>query len=538
MVDLVNAIRDGQSFVGLPDTIVADEEVMVLSPTAGPTIFTILLMILVKVKEKNLSTLFTVVNSPLGEPPNTVNNKLLLNIITYEDVNNNRFGITGLSGGGTMSWFTGAADERIKVICPVCQTGTIEQHIRERTIDGHCDCTFWTNTYGWDFPDVACLIAPRPLLVSAATEDILFRPYAYRSLVHRVRMLYRVYNKEENIGLVEDVSKHGYTPKIRLAIFNWFEKYLKGSSATITDDISDREETTKTLSVYKAGKPPENDRMKKIDRFFIPLPKQMTFEKKKEWQKYQCQAIETLRTVTFRSFPKKISLPYANARRDGEDENFQYRTYEFETEPDLLIRARLCIPIAAPKPYSVVVAPLSLDARSPFMGQGAGLEGLNSMIAGKGIIEVRGTGGTSIGRGLEWTVRRAYPLLGQTLFERQTFDLLQSIAIIRSEKNVGKIIVFGNGASAVIAIYAALLDQDIAGIILDKPIATHFNGGPEFLNVLKIGDIPHNLALLFPRPITFINNLPSVFSQVKKLYQKYGEGDKVQTIPALSQWTR
>lgn len=86
MVDLVNAIRDGQSFVGLPDTIVADEEVMVLSPTAGPTIFTILLMILVKVKEKNLSTLFTVVNSPLGEPPNTVNNKLLLNIITYEGV--------------------------------------------------------------------------------------------------------------------------------------------------------------------------------------------------------------------------------------------------------------------------------------------------------------------------------------------------------------------------------------------------------------------------------------------------------------------
>jgi len=43
-------------------------------------------MILVKVKEKNLSTLFTVVNSPLGEPPNTVNNKLLLNIITYEEV--------------------------------------------------------------------------------------------------------------------------------------------------------------------------------------------------------------------------------------------------------------------------------------------------------------------------------------------------------------------------------------------------------------------------------------------------------------------
>ncbi|PIV63832.1 MAG: hypothetical protein COS11_05330, partial [bacterium (Candidatus Ratteibacteria) CG01_land_8_20_14_3_00_40_19] len=41
---------------------------------------------------------FTVVNSPLGEPPNTVNNKLLLNIITYEEVRKNEENICSVSG--------------------------------------------------------------------------------------------------------------------------------------------------------------------------------------------------------------------------------------------------------------------------------------------------------------------------------------------------------------------------------------------------------------------------------------------------------
>ena len=89
---------------------------------------------------------------------------------------------------------------------------------------------------------IACLIAPRPLLVTAATEDVLFRPYAFRDLVHRARKLYRDYGAGERIDLVEALTPHGYSAKTRLATFSWFEKHLKGSAAPVADDITDRSE--------------------------------------------------------------------------------------------------------------------------------------------------------------------------------------------------------------------------------------------------------------------------------------------------------
>ena len=44
-----------------------------------------------------------------------------------------------------------------------------------------------------------------------------------------------------------DVAPHGYTPKTRLAIFNWFEKHLKGSDQNVTEDIREEQEKDEDL---------------------------------------------------------------------------------------------------------------------------------------------------------------------------------------------------------------------------------------------------------------------------------------------------
>ncbi len=79
---------------------------------------------------------------------------------TRPDVDADRMGVTGLSGGGVISWCLGAADERLKVVVPVCQSGSIEQVVADRATDGHCDCAFWINYYRWCWPDLGALIAP------------------------------------------------------------------------------------------------------------------------------------------------------------------------------------------------------------------------------------------------------------------------------------------------------------------------------------------------------------------------------------------
>ncbi|HJN17553.1 MAG TPA: acetylxylan esterase, partial [Armatimonadota bacterium] len=70
-------------------------------------------------------------------------------LLTRDDVDAERIGVTGLSGGGAMSWFLGAADERVKCVVPVCQTGSIEHIVCDRATDGHCDCAFWINYQRW-----------------------------------------------------------------------------------------------------------------------------------------------------------------------------------------------------------------------------------------------------------------------------------------------------------------------------------------------------------------------------------------------------
>ena len=97
---------------------------------------------------------------------------------------------------------------------------------------------------------------------------------------------------------------------------------------------------------------------------------------------------------------------------------------------------------------------------------------------------------------------------------------------------------YGRGAEAAVAIYAALLDPGIKEIVLQDPAVTHWNGGPEFLNVLKVGDLPHNLALAYPRPITFIGKMPKEYEWTKKCYDSRGEGPKIRVIEQQEKWSQ
>jgi len=455
---------------------------------------------------------------------------------TRDDVDGDRLGITGNSGGGSMSWFTAAADDRFKAVAPSCQTGSMYQHIKDRTVDTHCDCTWWINTLGWDLTDVAALIAPRALLVAGQTEDLHWRPYAYRELVYRVGRLYAELGAPDKIGLTEDAGQHGYTPATRLAIFNWFARHLKGDAAPVTEDLDDRNDSPEDLAVYPDRKPPADDRMKEIDRIFIDLPGLPEISDRPQWETHQAASLATLKATTFRYIRADRSVAHVEARSQGSHEQWAFKSFDFDTEPGLRIRAHLAAPSADGDAHPLIVAPLAADARSPVIGAGVGLRRMDPSGGGFGSVEVRGTGRTSIGPGLDRTVRRSYPLLGQTLPERQVLDLLTGLAVLRDQAKPAATALFGKGDSAPMAIYAMLLDEAVDALVLDDPHMTHWDAGPEFLSVLKVGDLPHNLALIFPRPICFVGAIPNPCRWVVEIYQTCGAADRITVIDDVSQW--
>lgn len=452
-----------------------------------------------------------------------------------DDVDGERIGVTGLSGGGAISWFLAAADERVKAAAPVCQSGSIERMAADRATDGHCDCAFWINYHRWCWADVGALIAPRALLIASGSDDVLWRPAGYRPVADRIRRQYAAIGAAGRFDLVEDAAPHGYTPKLRQAVFTFFNTHLKDDPTPVRDDVTEHVEPEENLLVF-GGSLPRDDTMRRADERLgkpatVPLPVSPD-----EWRTHQREALSRLRETTFRNLPAAAPR-LQEAVDDGgtRDDAFGTRTFLTADGLALAVRTRHPAVPAAGTPPTVVCA-LQPDARTAFAGGGAARPGLPPEVA-TAVVEVRNTAATSVGPGYLWTLRRVYPLLGHTLPERQVADLLDGVAVMRRDAATGPIVIYGRGATALPAIYAALLDPQVGEIVLEQPPDTHADpAAAEFLGVLRVGDVPQNLALAYPRPITFVGAMPSAFSWTKDVYERLGAGDRIRVITATREW--
>ncbi len=452
-------------------------------------------------------------------------------LVARRDVDPGRLGVTGNSGGGAMSWFLGAADERVKCVAPSCQTGSIEQLIADRATDGHCDCAFWINYHQWCTPDLGALIAPRPLLIASCTEDMLWRPYAFRDVYLRIKHQYARLGAADKVALAEDVAPHGYTPKQRRAIFEWFNRHLQDDPRPVAEDVTDRVESERILRVFN-GQPPRHDNMRRADEllpFRAPAPPVGAC---KPWTAWQRATIKKMRQLTFRNIALPARPELVECRADGVSRaGIKFTSHVFRTADNLELRVRTGCPGAAAR-VPVVAFALPESLRSGHFGAGRPMA-LTANHA-TACVEVRNTAATSVGPGYLWTLRRSYPLLGQSLPERQVSDLLDGIEIVRQQPFAGPITLYGEGRTAVLAVYAALLDPAIAGVILaDLPASHAHPDTPELPGILRIGDLPQNLALLFPRPITLVGRVDRAFNWAAKVYRKFGQAGSVRRIHKL-----
>ncbi|WP_437204525.1 alpha/beta hydrolase family protein [Planctomicrobium sp. SH664] len=456
---------------------------------------------------------------------------------TRPDVDATRFGVTGNSGGGVISWCLGAADVRVKVVVPVCQSGSIAQVVADRSIDNHCDCAFWNNYYRWCWPDIGSLIAPRALLIASGSDDILWRPAGYRDVAQRIRRQYAALGKPEQFDLVEDATPHGYTPKLRQAIFTWFNTHLKDDPAPVTDDVTELVEPIAELQVFKDSSP--TGRIIEVDKRLLaeaPLP---TITTEAEWIHYRDETLQRLKETTFRETVSDSRPLLDESRDDGRalPVDVRYGTHWFHGSDALPVAVRTTRSAEiSSQPLPALALAAQPEDRSTTSGGKASRPQLDAKVI-TGVVEVRNTGASSVGPGLFWTIQRTYPLFGETLAERQVCDLLGGIEILRREPGVGSVAVYGDGATAPLAIYAALLDQSIEEIVLANPPVTHTNPeAAQFLGVLRTGDLPHNLALAYPRPITFIGQMPKEYEWTKQLYETLGAGHQVRVVKSMRVW--
>jgi dienelactone hydrolase len=116
---------------------------------------------------------------------------------TRSELDRNRIGCMGISGGGTVTVFSTALDERIRVALVSGYLNTFRDSIGSLT---HCSDNYVPGILNWaEMYDLAGLIAPRPLFVESGEKDNIFPIRASIESFTELKKIYSILGAQERV---------------------------------------------------------------------------------------------------------------------------------------------------------------------------------------------------------------------------------------------------------------------------------------------------------------------------------------------------
>ena len=441
-----------------------------------------------------------------------------------KEVDGNRIGVTGRSGGGAYSWWISALDDRIKAAIPVAGITDLQNHVVDGCVEGHCDCMYLVNTYRWDYPLVAALVAPRPLLISNSDKDTIFPLDGVVRLHEKVRKIYKLYDAEKNLGLHITEGPHKDTQELRIHAFVWFNRFLKGENPLIDKPAVPFFEPVQ-LKVF--DKLPTDQINTRIHESFVPKAPQPSLPQSAgEWVKLRNAWMKTLQEKSFRPWPRQSQVCPLNVsriffvKRDG----VRFSAFDFTSQPNVRLRLYLACQAGLDKPETVVLNVLNEQGWTEWLAamRVGFAEELNDQTLPEpdknafkryrrmftnnkymlAYLAPRGIGPTAwnTDERKQTQIRRRFMLLGQTIDGMRVWDVRRAIQTLRSIDLTGAMpmTLQAKDRMAGVVLYASLFEPDIIRLDLWNLPKTH-RDGPSFLNVLRYLDLPQAVAMAAER---------------------------------------
>jgi dienelactone hydrolase len=475
------------------------------------------------------------------------------------EIDAGRLGCTGNSGGGTLTSYLMALDDRIAVAAPSCYITSLERLFAtigpqdaEQNITGQVAA-------GLEHADFVALRAPKPTLLTVGTRDF-FDIQGSWDTFREIKLIYGRLGYGERVDLFESDEPHGFTRPRRVATARWMKRWLlKQDEALLEPDfpiLTDAElQCTRTGQVLSSF----------ADKSVFDLNAQRA----QELEPVRLAANDKRSDREFRDVVRaslglsdwKVHAAAPQVVGTLPGPGCTIRKLIFDIEPGISISALDVSPGQYDRP-AVAAVKVGVDWNADLASEKAILELLRPssrivLVNPRGMGETRPETGTQrgeppFGRDVKeafLSIHLARPLLGQ-----RVVDLLTVLEGLRTESGGGSAVqLIGTGTGGPVALHAALLDEHglIGSLVVERSLVSWSDvvrkgvSRDQLSNVvpgvLKEYDLPDLAARLAPRPLRIeapvdATGQPVAQAQIDRAYaacfKAYGHRGRLRLIAA------
>jgi cephalosporin-C deacetylase-like acetyl esterase len=155
-------------------------------------------------------------------------------LVTRPEVDKERIGCLGNSGGGTQTTYYIAFDERIKVAAPCSFIARRERNLELMGASDGCQHIPYEGSEQLEISDFLIAFAPKPLLILAGRYDFVDYTGA-EEVYNELKQVYSVLNKPDQVSLFTVEDGHGISRPKREAAVQWFCKWLYAKDEPVTE---------------------------------------------------------------------------------------------------------------------------------------------------------------------------------------------------------------------------------------------------------------------------------------------------------------
>jgi len=389
-------------------------------------------------------------------------------LASRKDIAADKLGCTGCSGGGTMTCYLMALDDRIACAAPACYVTTFERLIQTIGPQDAEQNIFGQLAFGMEQTDYLLMRAPKPTLVCSTTEDF-FDITGTWDTVRQAKRFYGWLGAPECVDVVEGPGKHGIFALGRRTMVQWMRRWLAGIDQSVPEtELKYWKETD--LQCTPRGQVLLEPGERSVYQLNAECAERLAEQRRQAWKDGPPTGIrdEIRRRITARplaALPPRTARPLAVTPQDG----YRIERIALEAEGQLPLA---CLRFVPEKPTGAVAIVFDGDGKAAQAAATADAPSAAQQRVRQGAVvlavDLSGLGETAAGRpsstlSAEWKEAYLAYLMGRSLVGLRAEEVLAAARWAGDELRPprGQVALIARGRAVVAALHAAALEPDL-----------------------------------------------------------------------------